>query len=764
MNASQTRDVDGQTTGIYINLVVGTTVLIATLLAFEVLRRRIPSVYEGRRYMRAQGVPLGYYRDRVQAPASPSYALFGWISSTVNFSLNQIAETHGLDYALFLRFLRLMIFLFLALLVPAFVLIPIFATASNKDLPKPDHRRTIGIQQWTLANVASSDSWRFWAVLVLDYVITILAIIFLYFEFSQYAKCRIQYRASKNPANYAILVREIPPQCSSRSQIHRFWNNFFPSAVFRIFLVFDGSQIVAEKEAFWSAVAARERAEWRHANDPELAGRRPTHRVRTMLPPRSEEVDTIDYWDHEQKTHRQNIENFQQDDQFLENRQTRCAFVVFKERFTASIAAQTIVSKNKSEWRVQRAPEPSAINWGALGVSSYQHMFRRLLTVSIISAFTLLWIIPISFIMGLTNLTALANLSVNSKEPFKFLQGFTDWPPLLVGFFESIIPSILLSLLLKYIPNIFRVFVMISRIPSLALIDRRTRDWFFNFLIFSNFVFILITGSAFNKLVQIVKDPAQIASYISSSAPIQGAFVTNFVIFKGLAEETKEILQIGRLFLRWLKLRRAVADREIVQAEIVDSKFDDYEHYALAQLVAALGLTYSTLTPYIVPVCLGFFAVTYLVFKYNLVYTKWNPYSSGGSFYGGALYAVWIGLVLHIITMMVILGLNNRWAQCALMVVLLALAITFLIYLFQTVHGIAEHGSLEAVALKVNEQGGSDCIPDDVAEQYEHPGLKRLTDHSKNKRGVDGKPQSPSCSDGVNYEIVQIDNNSPDCE
>lgn len=736
MNANRYREVDGQTTGIYINIVVGTTVLVSTLTIFEILRRRIPNVYEGRRYMHAKGVPLGYYHDRVQAPPSPSYAVLGWISSTINFSHEQISETHGLDYALYLRFLRLMIFLFLVLLLPAFVLVPIYASATNKDLPKADHRRTIGIQQWALANISSSDSWRFWVTVVVDYVITIVVIIFLYFEFSYYAKCRIQYRASKNPSNYALLVRDIPPQYSSPSDVDNFWARFFPSTIRRVYCVYNVEHITAEMKNFWHAVRSRERAEWRYANDSKLEGQRPTHRVRTGPFSKSRTVDSIEYWHQKQKSQRQIVENYQQNDQFVKDQFTRCAFIIFKERFSASIAAQTIISKNESQWRAQRAPEPPAINWGALGVSSYEHMPRRLLTIFTIFAFTLFWIIPISFIMGLTNLTALANLSINGKEPFRFIQGFTGWPALLVGFIESIVPSVLLSLLLKYIPNLFRIFVMISRIPSLALIDRRTRDWFFCFLIFSNFIFILITGSAFNKLIDIIKNPAEIASYIASSAPIQGAFVTNFVILKGLAEEAKEILQFGRLFMRWLKLRRAITERETVQAEIVDSKFDDYEHYGLAQLVVSLGLIYSTLTPYIVPACLGFFVVTYMVFKYNMVYTKWNPYNNGGSFYGGALYAVWVGLVLHIFTMVFILGLNKRWIPSLFMVILLCLPIVFLIYIFQTVNAIAEHGSIEAVALQVNEEGGTDNIPDDVAEQYENPGLKNLPDRVQNKNGA----------------------------
>lgn len=736
MNASLYRDVDGQTTGIYINLVVGTAFLGGTLIVFEVLRRKLPSVYEGRRYMHERGVPLGYYDDRVSAPPSPSYAFLGWVRSTLAFEHRHISKTHGLDYALFLRFLRLMVFMFSALMLPAFVLVPIYATAANKDLPKPDPRRTIGIQQWTLANIASGDSWRFWATVSVDYVITICILIFLYHEFYTYTRERIRFRASKNPANYTLFLRDIPVERASHSEIYAFWHKFFPTAISRVHYVYDVEEIALEKERFWDAVRARVRAEWRHANDGSLNGERPTHRVRRAIASESKVVDSMDYWRDEQERYRRQVERYQQDQSLLRDRHTQCAFIVFHDRFSASVAAQTNISEKVSEWRVQRAPEPPAINWGAMGVPSYQHMVRRVLTIFSIALFTALWIIPISFIMGLTNLTALIGLSVNGRQPFGFLEGFTTWPTLVVGFSESIIPSVLLSLMLKYIPNVFRALVMISRIPSLALIDRRTRDWFFGFLIFSVFVYIIITGSAFNKLAEIVKDPAEITSYVASSAPIQGAFVTNFVILKGLAEMGKEIVQLGRLYLRWLKLRRAVTEREIVQAEIADSKFDDYEHYALTQLVAVLGLIYSTLTPYIIPACLAFFTVTYTVFKYNLVYTKWNAYSKGGSFYGGALYAVWIGLVLHIVTMMVILGLNERWIESVLMVILLAVAIVFLMYLFQTVVPLAEHGSVEAVMKQVNEEGGADSIPDKVAGLYEHPGMKPLPENIEDKSGV----------------------------
>lgn len=728
---------DSQTTGIYINLVIGAITVVVCIIAFAILRRLLPSVYEARQYFHSRGDPRDYYDNRMYAPPPVPSGILRWVPEALKYDLDDMIQTHGFDYALYIRFIRAMLLLFLVLFIPTVILIPVYATASNSG--NTGSARTVGIQQWSLSNLdteKATDSWRFWVTLVVDYIVTALVLFLLYREFDIYIRYRIRYRASKNPANYTILVTEIPNEDSSTSAVKRFWEHCFPSRIKRAYYVRDASDIETEKQKFWLAVRARERAE--HACG-DTDGERPTHKPSSLsfVKPGAEKVDSIDYWRRKQREYRHVVETYQNEQRREHTDHTNCAFVTFKSRFDASLASRAIFGERESEFRVHRAPEPDAVNWGALPVSSYQSMIRRAITIVSISALTLFWFIPISFIMGLTSLSALSSLEIGGSTPFSFLSAVQSWNPFFVGLIESFLPSLILSLFLKLVPKFIRMLVMVSRVLSLAVVDRRARDWYFNFVVFSNFVFVLTAGSVFLKLTEIVQSPTEIASFLASSAPSQGAFITNFIILKALTDAPKEIIQIGRLIKRWLKLMGAKTDREKENAELCNLEFDDFEHYPMAQLVALLGIIYSTISPYIIPACILFFASTYVVMKYNLIYTKWNDYSSGGSFYGGALYGVWTGLLLHSLTMVGLYGLNKQPAQSVLTAIPLVVMLGFLIYFLQTVPAIAEHGSTLAVLKQIEDEGGVDVIPDDVAELYIHPGMDPLPDAVEDKSGVD---------------------------
>lgn len=734
-------DVDSQTRGIYTNLIVGVVTIVVCSLLFEFLRRKVPSIYEARRIMNERHDPLDYYEQPVYAPPSPSSAPFGWLLSIFEFNLDSVSETHGYDAALFLRFLRTMMFLFAGLLVPFVALMAVYGTGENKDAPKGDPVRTIGVQRFSLSNLSTDDPWRFWIALVADYAITIFTCYIINREFTIYVRYRVRYRASRNPANYTILVQDVPKNADSVAVQH-YWNRLFPTHISQSHYVYNAKPIVDKMQKFWKAVSSRERAEWEYANNPKLEGDRPTHKpgACSCIKPNSSKVDSINYWASRQRHYSSKIRLYQQDKQHAHAKPTHTAFVVFKDRRSAAAAAQTNYAESSGEWTVSWAPEPNAVNWSSLGIPVSQTLIRTTLTIVASLALTILWIIPVSFIMGLANLRELSDTQIGGSRPFKFLAGIKEWDPVTLGIIEGFLPPVILSVFLGLVPTFLRIFVSFQRVPSLAVLDRRVRDWYFNFVVFSNFLFVLASGSLLTQLPAIAQKPTQLAEFLASSAPRQGAFITNFVLLKALAETPKEIIQIGRLVIRFIMIKFvAKTKRQRQNAEVGNSEFSYLRYYAMAQLIVLLGFIYCTIAPYIIPACFLYFLVMFVVWKYNLCYSMWNVYGSGGDFYGGALYGVWTGLFLHLITMIGIFGLNKNPAQSVLIVIPAAAMIAFLIHLLSTYTRIAEHGSSLTVMRQTEEMNGEDHIPDEIAEKYIHPGMVPLPDPIENLSGVDSK-------------------------
>lgn len=629
--------------------------------------------------------------------------------------------------------------LFLFLCLPGAVLLPIYHTGSNKSLPEGNELRTIGIQTFSLSNVDQDDSWRFWITIAMEFVVFVVISVRLITDFTFYIKERRRYRASVNPANYAILVQDIPKKSCHEEAIYQHWNKLFPQEVERVYVINDGEKLVSNKAKFWNAVKKRERAEWDMEFSEKLAGAPPQHKIGfcSCCRGKSALVPSIDYWSDRQNHYATKIATYQQELPIKETPPTSAAIVVFTNRRAAALAAQANFPQRHNEWRVSRAPEPNAVNWKSLKIPGKQMPIRTFLTIFFSMLLTLFWIIPVTFIMSLANLQNLAELEISGSTPFSFLENVANWSPVVTGLIESLLPAIILSVFLSLIPTFLRIFVNISRVPSNARVDNLVRDWYFNFVVFSNFLFVIVAGSLLEKLVDIVEEPTTAVEFLAQSAPKQASFIMNFILLKALSETPKEILQIGRVVVRWV-MRKFLA-RTPREKDLVDTGntiFNFFRYYAIAQLVALLGIIYSTIAPFILPICFAYFAISYIVWKYNLCYSMHNPYQDGGSMYGGALYGLWTALFLHFLTSAGILGLNKNPIQTALMIIPIVASILLLRQCRTRYSRISAHGSLYEVHLRVDETNGVDEISKDLAEKYAHPGFEPLPDPVENLNGI----------------------------
>ncbi|PXF49995.1 CSC1-like protein [Gracilariopsis chorda] len=731
-------NLDSQTWGLILNLCIGIPTVIICLLLFDVLRRRVPSVFEARRALNNARLKLDYFGNRVYSPPPPSYRLLGWLPPLMRIEMDTIAITHGLDTALFLRYLRTMAALFFLFCLPAVVLLPVFYTADH--LETSSDADTVGVQNFSLSNVDPDDKWRFWVVLAMDYIVLIVTSYLIHREFHVYAKHRKNYRSSVNPANYTIIVQDIPEQTCSEHAIYDYWNNLLPNQIARVYFVRDGSKLITKHKKFWLAVKKRERAEWDLEFNEKLNGRRPTHKVGFCSCRQDASRDSINYWAEQQHHYANKIALHQQESGLHLSPSTRSAIVVFKTRRAASDAAQISFARTAGEWRVVRAPEPNAVNWGALSIPGWQTGIRTAVMIVASILLIIFWIIPLTFIMSLVNLQNLSELEIRGKQPFSFLDSVLGWNSALLGLIESLLPVIILSVFLSLIPTFFRIFVSISRVTSLAKVDMYVRDWYFTFVVFSNFLFVIVAGSLLEKLVEITRSPEKAAEFLASSAPKNGAFMMNFILLKALSETPQAILQIARVVVRWIILKYiARTTREKNDVETGSTTFSYLRYYAMAQLVALLGLIYSTISPFIIPIAFAYFAIMYIVWKYNLCFSMHNEYEDGGRMYGGALYSLWVSMFLHFVTMIGIFGVNGNPAQSILVILPAVFSVVFLFYCRRTFSRICEHGSVLETQIVMEEQNGADIISDELAVKYIHPGFEPLPDPIENLNGVNDK-------------------------
>jgi hypothetical protein len=92
------------------------------------------------------------------------------------------------------------------------------------------------------------------------------------------------------------------------------------------------------------------------------------------------------------------------------------AFVFFKTRYGAHMAAQTMQTSNPMVWVTETAPEPHDVHWSHIRIPYKQIWIRKMATFVASIAFMLVFLFPVTFVQGLTQLEKL-------QKMFPFLTG-----------------------------------------------------------------------------------------------------------------------------------------------------------------------------------------------------------------------------------------------------------------------------------------------------------------------------------------------------
>ncbi|GAB0496434.1 hypothetical protein MMPV_007746 [Pyropia vietnamensis] len=728
---------DPGTEGVIINLIVGSVTLVIVLVLFDVLRSKLPTVFEYRKYLQNERPDVTDYQgNRVQALPSPPSGFLGWLRGAWRVKLDeQLEDSHGLDQVTQLRFLRSQVWLFVGVSAISLVLSIVYGTGSFKDLPADDEFKTLGIQIVTLSNVEATDP-RLWGTILADAIITYLVCKLMGHDFRKYADARRRYRASRsNPSNYAVVVLDIQEEHCSEQQVFEYWDRLFPGQVVSVHHVHADKKLMKKKTRFWAAVTNRERAEWAMAKDPKLAGQRPTHKVGmcACCNRSAQEVDSIEHWSGQQSHYYEKVGAYQTSKYDKQTPATRSAIVVFATRRAAADASQTNYARFQTSWKTSRAAEPLAVNWPSLAINLATVDVRKLVSFILLMLLTFFWIVPVSFLQGLANLESLVQLGA-----FSWLDFINDLPGPVLGLVSGYLPPLILVIFLALIPVFIRLLVGIQRQHSLGTVDVLQRNYYFNFLVFSNLIFVALTGSALTYARRIIDNPGSMVSLLGSSIPKQSTFMINFILILALSQVPLTLLQLGRWILRGV-FRKFLCKttRQLRKADDGGCIFQYFRIYAWGMIVSTMGLVYSTIAPLIGFIALLYFITSYWVSKYTLLYTMRNPYETGGTMMKGAFTGIMIGHLLKLIVMAGVLGLKKSPVPAALEGILILLTLSFMYFVYTSYVRVAKHGSVLQVEESVQREGIPDAAADWIPPAYVSPGFQPLPIDVPNLNGVE---------------------------
>lgn len=622
---------------------------------------------------------------------------------------------------MFLRYLRTC---FLITLILAFfgaaICMPAYGTGGVKDDPEIDEVNKVeGLKIISLSNVEPGNA-RLWATVIMEYITAAVVIFFMMKDFKKFSELRREYRLKENPVNYAIVVFDIPEDCRNETAIRDRFELMVPGQVAEVVLIKQCAAASKLQKKLDTAVVKREVAEYIKANKGVSPEFRPGFCGCCMC--HKPKVDAYEYWKEEQT--KLQTEIIQLGDT---ETQTPSAIVIFSNKRAAALLAQANVATSSSAWTIERAGEPEGTHWPAFSITSVDAEVRILLVFVFMVVFTLFWTIPATFIVGLFSLKQLTELGA-----FEWLDFVLDWNPALLGLIEGALPPIIMSVIISLIPTLFRFVVGKERISSTAVIERKTRDYFYFFTLYGSFLVIVLGSSIVQELDGIIKEPSKIIDGLAKGVPGTGLFFATFILLQTLIPLPMQLSSIVRVILRWIFLKLSKTERQIRKARSGGSLFQYFRYSGQAMLIMFLVIMYSSLHP-LVPVCgVAYFAFASFVFKYMLCYTMYQPWEGGGELYPGAYWGTMIALILKQVVVIAILGLKESTAPPLVCIPALLVSIIVSLSIYKRYSAISKHGSLHDM---FEDSSKLEEIPRQYQSVYDQPAGRRT--YYENLNGVE---------------------------
>ncbi|KAF9591508.1 hypothetical protein IFM89_004562 [Coptis chinensis] len=309
----------------------------------------------------------------------------------------------------------------------------------------------------------------------------------------------------------------------------------------------------------------------------------------------------------------------QQSDVSLTREEVPAAFVSFKSRYGASIALNIQQSIDPTEWIIEQAPEPHDVYWPFFFETFLQRWISKLAVIVASIILTLLFLLPVVFVQGLTNLNQL-------ETWLPFLKGvltITFVSQVLTGY----LPSLILQLALSIVPPIMKIFSSMQGHFSHSEIERSACIKVLWFTIWNVFFANVLSGSVFSQINKIL-DLKNIPFVLAVAVPGQASFYIAYVVTSGWTSISSELFRMKPLI--WSVIGNCASgtnDEPNVPSIPYTSEIPRILLFEL------LGITYFFLAPLILPFVLAYFCLGYVVYRNQLINVYEPKFDTGGKFW-----------------------------------------------------------------------------------------------------------------------------------
>lgn len=539
----------------------------------------------------------------------------GWVRRAWQPSEEELLSSSGLDTVVFMR---IFIFSFRVFLVAGilgiFVLLPVNCVGDQlKSIDFSDFSNN-SLDLFTISNVKNGSKWL-WLHFCSVYIVTVWVCYLLYYEYKYISLKRIAYFYSSKPQphQFTILVHSIPVSAGSSvgDTVENFFTEYYPSTYL--------SNVVVRRTNRLRGLINDAKKLYKKLDRLQSEPNQPKLKRGCCFGLFGEKVDLVDQYEKKLEGLEENV-RLEQSEVSLAGEDVRAAFVSFKSRYDAAIAFHLQQSINPTQWVAEQAPEPHDVYWPFFSSSFMRRWISKLLVIVAFILLTILFLIPVVIVQGLTNLNQL-----ETWLPFlKSILTLTIVSEVITGY----LPSLILQLFLKAVPPIMEFFSSIQGYMALSDIEKSACNKVLWFTIWNVFFANVLSGSAL-YLINIILDPKNIPAKLAVAVPAQASFFIAYVVTSGWTGVSSELFRVIPFIF------------SLIRKPFVKSEDDDIEvpsipyHKEIPKILffGLLGITYFFLAPLILAFLLVYLCLGYIIFRNQFLNVYAPKYETAGKFW-----------------------------------------------------------------------------------------------------------------------------------
>ncbi|POO03476.1 Calcium-dependent channel [Trema orientale] len=539
----------------------------------------------------------------------------GWLKNAWKLSEEELLSSSGLDAVVFMRVITfsLKVFLF-AGVIGIFVILPVNCSGDQLDNLDLTNLSNNSLDVFTISNV-NNGSKNLWIHFSAIYAVTIFVCYLLYHEYKYISSKRLAYFYSSKPQphQFTILVRSVPVSSGSSVSecVDGFFKEYYPSTYLSNMVVHRSNKL---RNLIHDAKKLYRRLIYLRSDPTQRKYQR-----NCCFGLCGRKVDLVDHYGKQLEDLEENL-RLEQSGVSYAGQEVQAAFVSFKSRYGAAAAFHMRQSINPTHWVTEEAPEPRDVYWAFFSASFMRRWISKLVVVVACILLTVLFLIPVVVVQGLTNLSQL-----EIWLPFlKSLLTISIVSQVITGY----LPNLILLLFLKTVPPIMEFLSSLQGYISHSEIEKSACNKVLWFTIWNIFFASVFSGSALSQ-INIFLEPKNIPSKLAVAVPAQASFFIAYVVTSGWTSASSELFRVIPLFCSLIK--RPFTESNDDELEVPSISY----HKDIPRILffGLLGITYFFLAPLILPFLLVYFCLGYIIFRNQLINVYAPRYETAGKFW-----------------------------------------------------------------------------------------------------------------------------------